>query len=165
MVLAAHVPVSLQPLPVLLEQREFGKAPDPRQRTFQVMGNIVAHLPDALDQIGDPVKHVVEGDGQPVQLIFAAGLGHPLIQIVAGDGVGGLGNGLYPGQSLACQKIAGHSGKENNKGHGDPEHGFKGPDKPGMGRSGQCRSGEWALWATKVYMIRAFCSWPSTRAV
>jgi len=50
-------------------QRDLRHTPDPSERAFQVMGDVVSHLPDLGNQGLDAVQHLIESHRQLIDLV------------------------------------------------------------------------------------------------
>ena len=90
-----------------------------RQGRAQVVGDVARDLLHAGHEALDLVEHLVQADGQPVELVARAGNGNALRQVARHDGAAGGGDGLDAAQEIAAHQ---HAAEEaENDGDGERE--------------------------------------------
>ena len=66
-------------------ERVLDPVPEPGDRRAQLVGCARAEAPDLADSCVQPLHHVVQRPGQPVELVAAAGLGDALVEARRAD--------------------------------------------------------------------------------
>jgi hypothetical protein len=78
---------------------DFCHPANPRNRAFQVMGDIITHLTDPDDQLFDAIQHLVESHRQAVDLFVAGHDRHPPTKVGFGNLACRTGHRFDPGRA------------------------------------------------------------------
>src|SRR5277367_1783871 len=75
-----------------------------RQRRAQIVSNVARYLPKAIQQRGDAIEHVVDGDGQTVQFIAAAAQRYSVTELSGNNRSAGARNRIYAAHELHAEE-------------------------------------------------------------